>query len=269
MFRPALSIETPTGATTQGERCAAHSDRALAAFRDAGPSAQAMLLSVLLVLFAAGCASHKAGGRAVPSQARPAPDYIDILKAEGADTPTLRRLMAQAWSWRGAPYEFGGDDKDGVDCSGFTQNVFRSVGVALPRHSGDQGDMGVSVQGRKIRPGDLLFFGDAKGRINHVGLYVGRDYMIHASSSAGGVAVSDLDKEWWFDHFIYAKRVIGVQPAPSTASAVIVRQTPRSAEPVLSGSSRVGSTTIKPTRSVETREARAEPQRRPPTAHSF
>lgn len=109
--------------------------------------------------------------------------------------PSITEILDKQYKqWKGVPYKFGGTSRSGVDCSGFVQAVFRDgFDVSLPRTSIEQSRMGRSVPREDIRPGDLLFFSDRK--TDHIGVALGRNLFLQASSSAG-VVVSDLDRYW-------------------------------------------------------------------------
>ena len=98
----------------------------------------------------------------------------------------------------GAPYVWAGNSRSGLDCSAFVKNVFSTVGVSLPRHSGDQ-----ISQGRKITDtgelvaGDRLYFAmKGGGTITHTGIYIGEGFFIHASSNHKCVDVDPLFKTY-------------------------------------------------------------------------
>ena len=84
----------------------------------------------------------------------------------------------------GTPYLWGGTTPAGFDCSGFTQHVFRQVGVNLPRVSRAQIGVGQRVNRADLQPGDLVFFGSP---IHHVGIYAGGGQMIHSPTHGQGV----------------------------------------------------------------------------------
>ena len=119
--------------------------------------------------------------------------------------------------WRGAamallgtPYVFGGEARSGLDCSGFVRQVFTPLGVALPRVSADQARAGVAVDDRDLRPGDLLFFDtEGRGRVSHVGIYLGDDQFISANSYLGRVSVDRLRADrYWGPRYLWARRVL-------------------------------------------------------------
>lgn len=109
--------------------------------------------------------------------------------------PRGESVARTARRWLGVHYLWGGVTPNGVDCSGLVQSVYWIHGVALPRDSDMQSDVGESIgpgpDWSGFRAGDLLFFKE-KGRVNHVALSLGGSHIIHASASNGGVQVNDL-----------------------------------------------------------------------------
>ncbi|RXT04803.1 C40 family peptidase [Ammoniphilus sp. CFH 90114] len=121
----------------------------------------------------------------------------------------LSRMKTLAVGLAGTPYRNGGTTPKGFDCSGFTSYVMGKMGVKLPRSSAQQFSAGTKVDRKNLRVGDLLFFDTMKkGRISHVGIYIGNNKMIHSATRK--VEVSDLN--WYFNHYKYygAKRVLTV-----------------------------------------------------------
>ncbi|MFV1985749.1 MAG: NlpC/P60 family protein [Gemmatimonadota bacterium] len=107
---------------------------------------------------------------------------------------TVARL---AGHWPGVPYLWGGRTDLGVDCSGFVQAVFASVGIRLPRDSHQQAEAHPDLRGSGVatEPGDLLFFAPDEATITHVALALGGSRIIHAASSNGSVREDDLDTD--------------------------------------------------------------------------
>ena len=103
-----------------------------------------------------------------------------------------KAICNYAIQWIGRPYVYGGTSLEtGIDCSAFVQNVYRQIGIGLPRVSSDQANVGVDIDIKDIRPGDLLFYYDSGlGRIGHVTMYMGNNTVIHASNARLGVIVS-------------------------------------------------------------------------------
>jgi len=114
-------------------------------------------------------------------------------------------LTRSAMRFLGTPYSFGGTSTRGFDCSGFVQHVFAMMGVHLPRTADAQYDAGRKIAGA-MRPGDLVFFQTYTAGVSHVGIYLGNDRFVHASSSQG-VTVSSLHESYWATRYLGAKRV--------------------------------------------------------------
>ncbi len=126
------------------------------------------------------------------------------------NTDVKSKLMDQYASWKGVRYRLGGDSKRGIDCSAFVQRTFRDqFGLELPRSTYEQQDMGRQIQRSKLRVGDLVLFrAGSTGR--HVGIYLGNDKFVHASTSSG-VMISDLNENYWKARYREARRVLSAE----------------------------------------------------------
>ena len=78
----------------------------------------------------------------------------------------------------------------GCDCSGFTMQILGNYGVSLPHYSGSQAQMGKKISSDEMRPGDLIFYSNSKGTINHVAMYIGNGQIVHAASRRSGIKIS-------------------------------------------------------------------------------
>lgn len=114
----------------------------------------------------------------------------------------------------GTPYEWGGSDENGYDCSGLIHYAYGQHGILIPRVSRDQTRTGqlLPKQVSALRPGDILGFSTNGGGVSHVGLYVGDGSFIHSASS-GGVKLSSLtatdpESRWWRDRWIVGRRIL-------------------------------------------------------------
>ena len=100
-------------------------------------------------------------------------------------------LVEYAKQFVGNPYVWGGTSlTKGADCSGFVLSVFKKFGVTLPHYSVSQSNMGTKISSSDLQPGDLIFYGNGKGTINHVAIYIGGGQVVHASSPKTGIKIS-------------------------------------------------------------------------------
>ena len=111
---------------------------------------------------------------------------------ESSNSFKRAQLVSYALQFVGGPYRYGGSDpRTGTDCSGFTRYVYQNgLGISLNRSSGSQAAQGTSISASQMQPGDLLFYGSGKS-INHVAMYIGDGKIVHASTEATGIKVSN------------------------------------------------------------------------------
>lgn len=108
--------------------------------------------------------------------------------------------------WQGTPYVLGGSGSGGIDCSAFTQTVYRDYfGETLPRNTREQLQEGSSVRRNYIRPGDLIFFRTGRGLL-HVGVALEEGKFLHASVSSG-VMISRLNQRYWATRYLASRRI--------------------------------------------------------------
>lgn len=111
----------------------------------------------------------------------------------GSSSTTGDAVVAFAKQFEGNPYVWGGNDLNtGVDCSGFTQQVFLNFGIQLNRTADAQRSNGRVISMSDIQPGDLVFYGSG-GYASHVALYIGNGQVIHASTPATGIIISNVN----------------------------------------------------------------------------
>jgi cell wall-associated NlpC family hydrolase len=126
--------------------------------------------------------------------------------------PTSSRSSAVvrvAFGQVGSRYVWGASRPGAFDCSGFTSYVMRQMGVTLPRTSRAQFGAGRAVSRSGLLPGDLVFFrGPSGGGVGHVGVYIGNNKMVHASTPSTGVIVSSLSERYYVSRYIGARRVL-------------------------------------------------------------
>lgn len=110
------------------------------------------------------------------------------IKAESS-TGKREALVNYALGFIGHRYVYGGTTPAGFDCSGFVQYVLRnSAGVSMPRTSASQSGVGTAIDASQMQPGDLIFY--ARGRVDHVGIYIGNGRIVHAANATYGVTTA-------------------------------------------------------------------------------
>lgn len=108
--------------------------------------------------------------------------------------------------WKNVRYKLGGESKKGIDCSAFTQRIYKDkFGIKLPRTTLTQVNMGVEVKKAELIPGDLVFFKTSKTD-KHVGVYVGNGNFMHASIK--GIQFTSLDKPFYKKNYWTSRRII-------------------------------------------------------------
>ena len=140
------------------------------------------------------------------TEGNPAPAGGGLLKSL---PDSVQNLLHYALNFEGISYIKGGASPDrGFDCSGFVRYVFgRAEGVTLPHSSNALSRVGDHIRMSELLPGDLVFF-SFMNTISHVGIYLGNNQFIHASSTqTGSVMVSNLNDGYWSKHFTLARRV--------------------------------------------------------------
>lgn len=117
------------------------------------------------------------------------------------------KVLAKAKEFLGTPYGFGNKGNSRTDCSGFTQQVFQQFGVSLPHSAAEQAQLGETVDPDDLQIGDLLFYHTYKSDPSHVAIYAGDGQIIHASYNSKKVQYDSIDKGYYKQRFLYAKRL--------------------------------------------------------------
>ncbi len=149
-----------------------------------------------------------------PSDSKPARTATTYSRPGDANTENVPQVVQIARTYTGTPYRSGGNDKQGIDCSGLICQVYSEMGVKVPRISWQQSEFGQEVGSvEEIKPGDWLFFvpeAGKEGYVSHAGIVTdvrGRDEIIfiHASTSRG-VREDNLFSTYFKGRFVKAMR---------------------------------------------------------------
>lgn len=171
-----------------------------------------LLLSLLILLVITGCSR-----RPQPqTYSTPAKQHklstVNTSHQNKASTnkqtsSRLNRLYSQYNNWKGTPYQYGGLSQNGVDCSGFVHQTYRSIfKITLPRSTKDQVRQGKRVYINQLSAGDLVFF-KTGFNVRHVGIYLEKGKFAHASSSKG-VMISNMYTGYWKKNYWQARRLL-------------------------------------------------------------
>jgi len=131
---------------------------------------------------------------------------VDLAKTLEANQ-AVSSIKKSAYSFLGARYRFGGNSRSALDCSSFTQQVFREQSVKLPRTAREQFSVGNEVMRGDLKKGDLVFFQTYANFPSHVGIYLGNRKMIHASSREHRVVISTMDTPYYLSRYLGARRM--------------------------------------------------------------
>jgi len=164
---------------------------------------QLSLISALAIVV--GCTPaaprYRTGGLQTPVEAQ---DWQQP-RISTDDEIRLGRILQ---NYLGKPYGSGTDEGISLDCSAFTQQVFKEFdGRNLPRTAAAQFKVGKPVTRRVMAYGDLIFFHTVGRDISHVGIYLSNGDFIHVSSSQG-VIISNLGEPYWADAYVGGRRII-------------------------------------------------------------
>lgn len=138
--------------------------------------------------------------------------YMALL---GKDMPEITRgmsylantIISSSMNYIGVPYVFGGTSPYGFDCSGYVQYIFAKAGISIPRTADVQYEFGTPIPTTELVAGDLVFFSTYTYGASHVGIYLGDNNFIHASSSRG-VTIDSLGSSYYSSRYIGARRIL-------------------------------------------------------------
>lgn len=139
--------------------------------------------------------------------------WLNFVDGNSESTVTIAgvsqfEIMNEIMGWLGTPYHFGGSTRKGIDCSSFTQQIYRSIAnIMLPRTARSQINVGERISKKNLQFGDLIFFNTRRRVfVSHVGIYLGDDLFAHASSRYG-VYIGSLKSTYYNKRFIEGRRL--------------------------------------------------------------
>src|SRR6201996_4762759 len=136
-----------------------------------------------------------------------AKDYLSQIMGVALSATSNMKLFHFVYDWIGTPYRFGGATRKGIDCSGFTKELYSEVfNLDIKRNSRDIFSMVSPVSKTELKEGDLVFFKIHSRSITHIGIYLGDNRFAHASSK--GVAISSLDDDYYSRYFYKGGRIL-------------------------------------------------------------
>jgi len=121
-------------------------------------------------------------------------------------TPMSLKLYDFVFDWIGRPYKFGGESKNGIDCSAFARELYsKVVNEWLPRNSRQQFKYVKTISRDELKTGDLVFFRIKTRDISHVGVYLSNNKFIQSSKS--GVNIASLEHPYWKKYYYRSGRL--------------------------------------------------------------
>jgi len=136
---------------------------------------------------------------------------INDILFRGKSSKKSMKMIKLAKNKLGRRYVWGAvGKKNTFDCSGLTTYVCKKNGIKIPRRAIEQSKYGKYVSRKNLKPGDLIFFDTSKrrkGYVNHVGIYIGNNKFIHASSAKHKVVITSLNKNFYSKRFKGGRRV--------------------------------------------------------------
>lgn len=137
------------------------------------------------------------------------PERKGELLGKWSSPDEMQLFVKVATGFIGAPYRFGGSSLKGIDCSSFVQKIYRIFDITLPRNAAQQSKVGIGISRENLTQGDLVFFHTNRS-LGHVGIYIGNNEFVHASSKSKGVRIDSLDTPYYQKRFQRAVRVKGL-----------------------------------------------------------
>ncbi|MDO5713554.1 MAG: C40 family peptidase [Tissierellia bacterium] len=131
------------------------------------------------------------------------------VNLENVNNEKAKKVIKSAGNKMGVKYVYGATGTDGYDCSGLVYAIYKTeLGINVPRTSKSQSQYGTQVDRSQLQPGDLVFFNTTGKGVSHVGIYIGDNNFIHASSGQKKVVKNSLDDKYYNQRYVNATRVL-------------------------------------------------------------
>ena len=177
-----------------------------------------LLLYLILIIFAASCKSKKPVVISHPVKQTTETPEKHVTK-ETETTPQKEKLKFETKNiadktltnfiedWYGVTYKYGGSDKHGIDCSHFTARLYADVyNKKISGAASVIEPLTTTIKLSEMHEGDLVFFKIEQNKVSHVGVYIGNNKFVHASTSKG-VIISSLDEAYYKKYFYKAGKL--------------------------------------------------------------
>jgi cell wall-associated NlpC family hydrolase len=156
-----------------------------------------------LSLLTAACATNQKQ----PVGANPKQNRVEAAEKQFQTNNIEQRILEEYHRWKGTRHQLGGADRQGIDCSGFVQTIYKDAfNINLPRTTKAQVRQGKYISFHELQPGDLVFF-KPPDYPRHVGILLSQSQFVHASKSKG-VTISRIDSHYWGKYYWTARRII-------------------------------------------------------------
>lgn len=117
-------------------------------------------------------------------------------------------IINTAKQYLSSRYVYGGSSPSGFDCSGFTQYVYKQMGINIPRATTGQASIGKGLSKSELQPGDLLIFSNTyKAGPSHAGIYIGNGQFVHAANASKGVRTDSINSAYYSSKFTSGRKV--------------------------------------------------------------
>lgn len=135
-------------------------------------------------------------------------DYLSLNCPTAQASGAGQAIVDTAMKYMGVPYVWGGTSASGFDCSGLVYYVYKECGYTINRTAASIYQNGVAVDRSQLQVGDAICFSSYSNSIGHVGIYIGNEQFIHASSSDGVVTIGDLNSTYYTKNYVGARRIV-------------------------------------------------------------